>query len=531
MLGIATAAVGVLSSHSAMAAYGAAILLGVALARALTRVSVARARAAGFEMLWLSELPLCRATRGKPFILKAELRNRDTLATRFRNLSVSHAPSFEIKVSPVEGEVPARGSLLLTLRVTAGQVGYHGIHNVTLQTVRAPGLYTIPLSFSNPYVVEVLPAPVSVQLPRTTSGGRARANLANTLRGTRKGDGAELREIREHRPGDAYRRIAWKPSARRGRLLIVEKEAEQADTVWVLLEASMEASSGPPGNTALDGAIDRAMARAESHLARGDRVGLAIVGTRVLSRIQPGRGPGHRARLIRALSLSTHCADADRSDWDESDVARKVLEHIASLDARALHLQTYEHEKIYQLASELLARIPVRAEAPWSTGRLDRLLRQYLLSFGIQPPPRGSSDRHRVQLQLSKELLELAGTRKRPSLVTVYAHPPGFDAPPAFLKALGSLVRARVDVHFEPTIELEGLSNEHLDQDDLKRKIVLDALRHRQRLDTADGLRRLVTLGVKITRLDRTLEIKRKIDFFSRQDSSSSNQVREQPTT
>jgi hypothetical protein len=228
------------------------------------------------------------------------------------------------------------------------------------------------------------------------------------------------------------------------------------------------------------------------------------------------------------LSLSTHCADADRSDWDENDVARKVLEHIASLDARALSIQIYEHEKIFQLASELLARTPVRAEAPWSTGNLDRLLRQYLLSFGIQPPPRGSSDRHRVQVQLSKELTDLSSARKRPSLVTVYAHPPGFDTPPVFLKALNSLVRARVDVHFVPTMELEGQSSEHTQKDGLKKQIVLDALRHRQRLDTAEGLRRLLTLGVKITRLDRRLDLKRKIDFFSQQERGPLNQVRAQ---
>jgi len=509
-----------------MTAYGAAILLGVALARALTRVSVARARAAGFEMLWLSEHPLRRATKGKSFILKTELRNRDTLPTRFRDLSVSHAPALDIKVVPLEGEVPARGSLLLTLHITPRQVGYQGIHNVTLQTVRAPGLYTIPLSFSNPYVVEVLPAPVSLRLPSTSAGGRAMKNLANTLRGTRNGDGAELREIREHRPGDPYRRIAWKASARRGRLLIVEKEEEQADTVWVLIEASMEAASGPPGNTALDGAIDRAMAAIESHLARGDRVGLAIVGTRILSRIQPGHGPGHRARLITALSLCTHCADADRSDWDESDVVRKVLEHAASLDARAAAIQSYEHEKLFHLVSELLSRTPVRAEAPWATGRLDRLLRQYLLSFGIQPPPRGSSDRHRVQSRLAKELIGLASTRKRPSRVTIYADPPSYDTPPAFLKAMGALVRARIDVHFVPTIESVALSDESPDQDALKRKIVLDALHFRQRLATNEGLRRLLTLGVKITRLGRKLDLKRKVDFFAGQERSEASQIR-----
>ena len=47
-----TVAAGVLLEAGAVVAWGGAILLGLGIARAVTEVSVARIRNAGFEMLW-----------------------------------------------------------------------------------------------------------------------------------------------------------------------------------------------------------------------------------------------------------------------------------------------------------------------------------------------------------------------------------------------------------------------------------------------------------------------------------------------
>lgn len=500
------------------------MLVSVALSHALTRVSVARARAAGFEMLWLSQRPTRRATRERTFVIEAELRNRDTLPTRFRNLTVSHAPGLSIVGSPTEGEVPAQGNLRLTLKVTGHRVGFHGIHNLTLQTVRAPGLYTVPLSFSNPFVVEVLPASVDIGL-LGAMGGRSRVFSASAKRGEKNGDGAELREIREHRPGDPYRRIAWKPSARRGRLLIIEKEEDQSDTVWLLLDASIDSSSGHPGCSALDSAIDRAAQTLQDHLARGDRVGLKILGTRTLKRVSPGRGPGQKARLLSALTLLTHTADADRSDWDEGDVAKKVLEHLGSIDARAAAIRHYESERIFELVSELIVRAPVSAEAPWSTSKMDQLLRRYLLCFGIQSPPRGVSDRHRVELELGRALLELAHTRKRPSLVYVFALPPHFDSPEMLSRSYSALIRARIETHFFPMFEPTSPKalEEAARPDHIKDLIVRDALSHRQRISAEDGIKQLGRIGVKIVPRENTRNIQRAVRFYCRPEASGSN--------
>jgi hypothetical protein len=404
--------------------------------------------------------------------------------------------------------------LALRLHVRAHRVGYHGIHNITLQTIRAPGLYTVPLSFSNPFVVEVLPK--AVRLGTTGAiGGRTQMIAPSARVGRRKGDGAELREIREHAPGDPYRRIAWKPSARRGKLLIIENEQEQSDVVWLVVDASVDAASGLIGQAALDFAIDEATSIMDAHLTRGDQVGLAVVGTRVLSKVLPGRGPRHAAKILAALSLETHTADADRSDWDDGDVARRVLEHAASIDGEAAQLKSYEHEKLALLAARLLRHAPVTAEAPWAHSSTGRTLRKYLLSFGIHPPPRGTSDRHHCEREIAKALRDITSTRRPPTLVYLFGRPPTFETPRQLLDVLARIPKHRTEVRFVPALE-----SSELDDSAAKNKLrsesqslmVQDALRHRQRIASEDGIQQLSRIGVRLARPRRFYPKKRPDD-------------------
>jgi hypothetical protein len=79
--GGAVMALGLISGQPAVVGWGAAVIVGVAVARAATLVSVARIRAAGFEMLWSSQQRTARLSRGGEVLIEAEVRNRDTLAT------------------------------------------------------------------------------------------------------------------------------------------------------------------------------------------------------------------------------------------------------------------------------------------------------------------------------------------------------------------------------------------------------------------------------------------------------------------
>src|SRR5262249_25505037 len=153
--------------------------------------------------------------------------------------------------------------------------------------------------------------------------------------GLLSGDGYELREIREHRAGDPLKRVAWKASARRGKLMVRDHEQEERDVVWLVVGASGELWGGAPVRATLDQAIDVARAAAEAHLGRGDHVGVVVCGARVLGRVPAERGPAQAARLEATLVAATATLDADRSGLDADDVAARVLEHMKPLEPAA----------------------------------------------------------------------------------------------------------------------------------------------------------------------------------------------------
>ncbi len=86
----------------------------------------------------------------------------------------------------------------------------------------------------------------------------------------RPGVGTEFFSLREYLPGDEFRRINWKASARSRRLMANEYEWEQVVDVYLLLDAT----TSSPG---IFGASVRAAASLANNLVKGrNRVGLII---------------------------------------------------------------------------------------------------------------------------------------------------------------------------------------------------------------------------------------------------------------
>jgi uncharacterized protein (DUF58 family) len=417
-------AAGFIAKQPAIVGWAGAILVAVVLARAATLLSVSRIRAAGFEMLWSSSKRRVRGTKGGVVELDAEVRNRDTLAARFVKLRVLASPSLDVSVEPSSGEIAASGCLRFKVRVGMPRVGQHGIHGLSLEVHGAPGMFEVPLTFANPVGIEVLPRPLATYLlqPR---GGRSRHTAAVGRSSRTRGEGDELRELRDHQAGDPFRRIAWKASARRGKLLVREFERQERELVYVVLDASVELWAGPFGRAPLDFAIDDAMAIAVRHLSRGDSVGLFVVGATPIALIRPDSGPAHVERLAGLLLSTTATYDASRSELDEADVAVRVLEHLRPLDSSGLaDLGRGDLDALAARAEIALGRAPFSAAAPEASSPRERTLRRYLASFGLDSPPRFDVDPQATGDALAQALGHLAREKPRPSVVYVVAPAP-----------------------------------------------------------------------------------------------------------
>ncbi|MFO0587966.1 MAG: DUF58 domain-containing protein [Polyangiaceae bacterium] len=433
---VAVTAIGLVAESPAIVGWGGGILLAVVVARAVTLVSVARIRAAGFEMLWTGPKRVIRGVRGGAIELEAEVRNRDSRAARYVKLRAIASTQLDVRLSPPAGEVAANGKLRVKVIVRTPRVGQHGVHGLALEVHGAPGLFEVPLTFANPYGIEVLPRPLATyaMVPR---GGRSRLTAAVGRPGRARGDGNDLRELREHQPGDPFRRIAWKASARRGMLLVRDFEREERDVVWVVLDVSVELWAGPVGRAPLDHMIDEAAAVAQRHLARGDRVGLFLYATTARVVLPPEDGPAQGSKIAHALIVGTANHDFDRSDLDESDVAVRVIEHLRPLDPKGLgDVRRGDLDRLAARADQVRSRAPFAAAAPAGRTPREKTLRRYLAAYGIDSPPRSETLRAGSPA-LFEVLSQIERTKPHATLIHVIGQPP--EEPQQ--KRLGEAVR------------------------------------------------------------------------------------------
>jgi uncharacterized protein (DUF58 family) len=219
---------GVVFKNAPLAGFGCAVVLAIAVGRYLAHASVSHLRRAGFEMVWKTEGRISRITQGETLSINAELRNRGADDLRGLKVMAIASAQLQVHVEPETLELPGGETKKIRVIVHAPRIGRFGLHGIALDVRGVPvggdSLYEAPLMFANPHGIEVVP---NRQTKPTEVGGIRRSQGRSLGLGQRKsrGDGDEFRELREMRSSDPYKGIAWKASARRGKLLVRETEA------------------------------------------------------------------------------------------------------------------------------------------------------------------------------------------------------------------------------------------------------------------------------------------------------------------
>jgi uncharacterized protein (DUF58 family) len=448
--GAGLVAIGVAERLSTVVAYGGAMLLALAVGRAFALVGARRLRAAGFEMVWLDSTRVRKVAAGSTTVLTAELRNRSDVPVRAVAVRPIASSMLVASAEPSVVDLPPQARRRVEIAIQAPRVGRWGVHGLALEarcsTLGGDGIFEVPLHFANPFGVEVVPPSIHALLCSPVGGRARRASEAGRPENL-PGNGDELRELRDHAPGDPFKRIAWKASARRGRLLVREMEREERAIVWLVMDTSIELWAGAPGAAPLDRVVDEVGAVAVQHLRRGDRVGIAIVATRPRAWVAPDEGAAHASALAAALASAPSAIDADRSELDEGAVVRRVMEHARPLDPKALRdVPRGDVMVLAQRADLLRARAPFVPRVPYAPTAREASLRQYLAAFGIESPPRSLDEHERAQGALLHSLVQIAKERPRATVVHVWAPPPPEDA--RTLRALVELRHRRIELRW-----------------------------------------------------------------------------------
>lgn len=489
--GVAIVALGIVTNQAAILAWGGAMLVGLQLARAVTLLSVTQIRLAGFEMLWREEQRVTRVARGETMVLRAEVRNRDERAARYVHLRTVCSPHLEVTLDPDFGEVPAGGRLAVSVQVRGKRVGRHGIFGLSLEVQGGPGLYEVPLTFSNPLGIEVLPNAYHT-LMRSARGGRSRyrSDVGHPNRRTR--GGADFRELRDYQSGDPFKQIAWKASARRGKLVVREYDRQEREIVWFLVDASVELWAGESGDAPLDHALDAVALHARKNIEQGNHVGLAIFAARKLMWLPPKGGAAHLATIMEALAFGAVTHDHDRSTLDETECAQRVNEHLRPLIGEGAH-GSQSLDALATTAGSVLDRAPFADVTARGTTPRDQVFRTYLARFGIDTPPRLEPDRLRSDVVLLELLQGILTHGSKPTRVMVCSPVPRKEQRPQLLVGLRKARSRRTLVSWLDVPLGTGLIAETTEN----AGAVRSTLELRSRAESALGRRELGQLGIR----------------------------------
>lgn len=215
----------------------------------------------------------------------------------------------------------------LAVTVDTSRWGVRDYGSAGLRVASADGLFATPVVITSTAPVRVLPPAPAVDVPELSARSAGQVGAHRTRR---PGDGSELLDVREFRPGDRIRRIDWRVSARRGTLHVrhtaIDADADLViciDTRYDLTADVMRWHERPSETDRVGGslgtAIRAATVLAASYLRLGDRVGLVDLAVPYRG-VRPGTGVRQLMRIRWHLAGIAPDPQLRRRRFDEGSV-------------------------------------------------------------------------------------------------------------------------------------------------------------------------------------------------------------------
>ena len=117
----------------------------------------------------------------------------------------------------------------------------------------------------------------------------------------RRGEGMSFAGLREYSIGDDPRRIDWKASARRDKLIAREFTVEQGQTVMIAIDAGRLMTQLAGNRSRFEHALSAALILADVALSNGDLVGCIVFDDEIRAWVPPGKGRATLQRIRDAL--------------------------------------------------------------------------------------------------------------------------------------------------------------------------------------------------------------------------------------
>jgi uncharacterized protein (DUF58 family) len=116
-----------------------------------------------------------------------------------------------------------------------------------------------------------------------------------------RGLGTEFESLREYTEGDDFRKIDWKASARRNKLVVRQYEQERNQVVMVVVDIGRHMLAEVNGVRKLDHVLDSLLMLVNAAAVAGDQIGLLVYAETVRRYIPPAKGRNQVGMIIEAV--------------------------------------------------------------------------------------------------------------------------------------------------------------------------------------------------------------------------------------
>lgn len=149
----------------------------------------------------------------------------------------------------------------------------------------------------------------------TLEGGSGVAHpigIVGMHRSRHRGDGSDLADVREFRPGDRLKRINWRVTSRLGAVHVNSTLTERDTDVLIVADTLLDIVPADAGAaTSLDATVRAVAAISRHYVGFGDRVAIHDLGRRI-GHVRSGTGPRQARVVLNVLSR----ANRSVPDWD-----------------------------------------------------------------------------------------------------------------------------------------------------------------------------------------------------------------------
>jgi uncharacterized protein (DUF58 family) len=249
---------------------------------------------------------------------------------------------------------PRHDAETVEVRLDTTAWGVHEYGEAAMRVASGDGLFASEIVSTRVPPLRVLPSAHVLSAPELPARSAGQVGAHRTRR---PGDGSELLEVREFRPGDRIRRIDWRVSARR-ESLHVRHTAIDADAELVIcvdprhdlgpvVAGWQERVHGDAGSerTSLDTAVSAAVTLATTYTRLGDRV--AMVDLAIPHRaVRPGSGRRQLMRIRWQLAGMTSGGTLSRRSFDQTTLPRGAVTVV---------LSAFMDDEVTELVSRLAA--------------------------------------------------------------------------------------------------------------------------------------------------------------------------------